>query len=176
MTQINPQLKRQYDTIMADPVSRMRQQMLAINHPILCKVDNNFAYHYCLGNKYKIFENSKCFNFVPTYDKWCLYCDDRSESTPKLKCSRCKSVFFCDTTCQRKAWKIHKKHCGQDLFKHCITCGKEILEEHQGKVWSKCDKCPVKFCSAKCHKELYASHQEFDCDYFAKTFQPLNSN
>ena len=140
-------------------------KQLSIFYPVLMKCDNNFAYHYCAGNQKKVLENSKYFNFVPTYDEWCLYCDDRTKK--KKKCSRCKSVFFCDETCQRKAWKIHKKHCGQDLFQNCIQCGQGITEKH---MWHKCEKCPVKFCSKTCKDQIYHLHQEFDCEYFAKTF------
>ena len=27
------------------------------------------------------------------------------------QCSNCKAVVYCDASCQRKAWKKHKKHC-----------------------------------------------------------------
>lgn len=174
MSEPNPDLKRRYDAFMAVPEQRHRYQMLCLKFPVLSMVDNNFAYHACLQNKYKMFENCKVTNFVPTYDKWCLYCDDRGK--PKKTCSRCKSVFFCDTTCQKKAWKIHKKHCGQDLFRNCACCGTIITEAHRQNSWHKCEKCPVKFCSPKCRKTLYEDHKMVDCDYFAKTFNGLQNN
>ena len=48
------------------------------------KCDNNFAYKYdyylknnTLSNKKKYVNNMKIYNFVPTYDKWCLFCDNK---------------------------------------------------------------------------------------------------
>ena len=146
------------------------KKQLECTHPILYKCDNNFAYHYCIGDKEKMSENLKLCNFVPTYDEWCLYCWDKVKE--KKKCSRCKSVFFCNETCQRKAWKIHKKHCGRDLFQNCATCGIPFIFD---KNWIKCEKCPVKFCSTKCKDQLYESHKMVDCDYFSKTFNNLET-
>jgi hypothetical protein len=168
MTQVNPDLKRRYDNAMSNERTKYILEDLKVYYPVLCQVDNNFAYNYSQGNKYKIFENSKHCNFVPTYDKWCLYCDDREKE--KKKCSRCKSVFFCDEKCQRNAWKIHKQHCGRDLFQHCIQCGVSITEYHKTQSWHKCERCPVKFCSEKCRGQIYNQHREFDCDYFSETF------
>lgn len=34
-----------------------------------------------------------------------------SSSPPNLRCSRCKAAFYCSETCQRAAWKTHKKVC-----------------------------------------------------------------
>jgi transcription elongation factor Elf1 len=34
-------------------------------------------------------------------------------SEAKVKCSRCKSTFYCDRNCQKRDWKIHKIACGQ---------------------------------------------------------------
>jgi len=41
----------------------------------------------------------------------CHYCK-KEETTRKLKCcERCKSAFYCNRKCQRKAWKTHKTYC-----------------------------------------------------------------
>ena len=40
----------------------------------------------------------------------CDYCKAGS-AAKLLKCSRCKSVAYCDKECQQKAWKAHKKAC-----------------------------------------------------------------
>ena len=93
-------------------------------YPRVYQVDNNFAYNIDTNNEYKTFQNSKLFNFVPTYDNWCLYCDAKK---CEKKCSKCKSVYFCNQDCQRKAWKIHKKHCGRNLSHFCL-CVLFILE------------------------------------------------
>ena len=38
----------------------------------------------------------------------CAQCGKRTT----LKCSACKSVYFCSTACQKVAWEAHKKECG----------------------------------------------------------------
>ena len=174
MSNVKPSLINHYNTVMSDPETSRLYKQLERFYPVLYKVDNNFAYSFDTKNKYKMFENSKHMNFVPTYDSWCLYCDDRTK--PKKKCSGCKSVFFCNTDCQRKAWKIHKKHCGRDLFSNCSFCGKDIDDSHRAHSWHKCEKCPVKFCSEYCRSKIYSGHVEFDCEYFAKTFNSLDNN
>ena len=37
----------------------------------------------------------------------CGFC--QSEAT--VKCSRCKSTYYCDRNCQKRHWKEHKKFC-----------------------------------------------------------------
>lgn len=132
------------------------------NDPYLqncCYLTNNyFAYQYDSKTDFK--KNIKIFNFVPTYDKWCLYCNGEA----KLRCIQCKSVYFCNKDCQRRTYSIHKKHCGRDLFTICCNCGKQTIA-------LKCDKCPVRFCSEKCKKEILQTHKDYDCNYFNKTFK-----
>lgn len=131
--------------------------------------DNNFAYNKDIydenpsdENLEYVMRNLKVFNFVPTYDNECLYCDNKS---PLNRCIDCHSVYFCNTECQRKAYPIHKKHCGRNLFLLCANCGSALKE----KIFS-CENCPVKFCSEKCKTQLIADHKEYDCEYFGKTF------
>ena len=125
----------------------------------LCYItNNNFAYKYDTNADYD--NEMKLYNFVPTYDKWCLGCTNKNA---KYKCSDCKSVYFCGRECQKKCWKVHKKHCKRNLFSICMACGNNNIS-------IKCDDCPVKYCSEKCKKEFHITHKEFDCDYFNKTF------
>jgi hypothetical protein len=39
----------------------------------------------------------------------CGWCQQMARDAQK--CSRCKSAWYCNETCQFKAWKQHKKHC-----------------------------------------------------------------
>ena len=121
--------------------------------------DNYIAYKIDANKDFS--EDLRFMNFVPIYDMWCLYCDNKCATK---RCTKCKSVFFCDKNCQTNAWSIHKQHCGRDLFTLCSLCGKQNPK-------LKCDKCPVKFCDEKCKSQIYAPHKEFDCDYFSKTFK-----
>jgi len=130
------------------------------------KTDNNFAYKYELckieptTENIKSLENDmKMYNFVPTYDKWCLYCDNKDA---KKKCA-CHSVYFCNKECQQKAWFIHKNHCKRNLFTICILCGNP-----NPKI--KCDKCPVKFCDDQCKQKIIKPHIDIDCEHFQKNF------
>lgn len=38
-------------------------------------------------------------------------CDCCGGGHGNLKCSRCRSVFYCSRACQKKHWKEHKKWC-----------------------------------------------------------------
>lgn len=125
---------------------------------ICYKTNNNFAYHYDSKNDYS--NELKIFNFVPSYDTWCLGCSSKSA---KYRCSDCKSVYFCGKSCQKKCWKLHKKHCKRDIFCVCITCGSSNTQ-------LKCDDCPVKFCSESCKNKLYNDHKNIDCKYFQRVF------
>ncbi|AYV81166.1 MAG: putative ankyrin repeat and MYND domain-containing protein 2 [Harvfovirus sp.] len=128
--------------------------------PLCYESNNRFAYKYDLTGKIPESE-LKVLNFVPTYDKWCLFCD-KKECTKR--CSICKTVYFCDKECQGRAWAIHKKHCGRNLFTICISCGSNNIK-------IKCEKCPVWYCGDKCKRSIAAPHAEFDCDHFIKIFQ-----
>lgn len=129
-------------------------------YPITYKSDNSFAYSIDTGNEKRQKRDAKVFNFVPMYDTWCLACDSKDA---KQRCSKCKSVWFCDRNCQKRAWQIHKRHCGRNLFINCALCGTDTN-------YFKCDKCPVKFCSENCKSKLYATHKEIDCEHFQKLF------
>jgi len=124
------------------------------------KTNNRYAYLNDL-NKSIPWTEFKIYNFVPTYDKWCLYCDNKNCS---LRCSRCKYVYFCNEQCQNKAWSIHKKHCGRNLFTICITCGNNIIKDQA--IHCENEKCKILYCSTKCKDSLHKMHLEFDCGTF----------
>lgn len=42
------------------------------------------------------------------------YCSTCGEEKPAKKCSKCKSVQYCDRECQRLHWFIHKKACNRE--------------------------------------------------------------
>lgn len=120
-----------------------------------CYLTNNrFSYKY--DRDLKVPEDElKLLNFVPTYDKWCLFCDSKN---CLLRCSKCKYVYFCNKECQQKSWKIHKKHCNRDLFSLCINCGLNNTE-------IKCENknCKIGYCSEKCKNILHSNHLSYDC-------------
>lgn len=133
-----------------------------------CYFSNNyFAYYTEEGDHDSASEHLKIQNFVPTYDCWCLACGKKDV---KFRCSACHSVFFCDRKCQKKAWKIHKKHCKRDLFTVCSNCGNPDLSATS----LKCPDCPVKFCNNTCKDTIFKAHKDFDCKYFAETFNEVN--
>src|SRR5579863_4867560 len=108
-----------------------------------------------------LMEDCKCSNFVTSYDKCCLVCRKRDASK---RCSKCKSVYYCSNECAIRAWPIHKKHCGRDIFNNCVACGNTNVP------FSKCPNCPVKYCSQKCYNDLHVGHEEIDCEALAKIF------
>jgi len=133
------------------------------------EADNNFAYKKDLfdaepteHNRRRMIEDVKMYNFAPTVDRWCLWCENKQDV--KKICARCRHVFFCNVDCQRKAWGKHKAHCGRNVFAACITCGGE------GEATIPCDGCPAKWCSEKCREQLIKAHKEFDCNQFRQLF------
>ena len=40
-------------------------------------------------------------------------CQTCNQYKPLQRCSRCKAVSYCSTSCQRKDWKQHKTKCGK---------------------------------------------------------------
>jgi hypothetical protein len=38
----------------------------------------------------------------------CAFC---KKTEPPMRCSRCKSIFYCDRQCQRAHWRRHKREC-----------------------------------------------------------------
>ena len=47
-------------------------------------------------------------------------------SAPRLRCSKCKAAWYCNSGCQRQAWGVHKVSCRR--AKHAV-CDK-IQEVH----------------------------------------------
>ena len=45
------------------------------------------------------------------------------------RCGKCKWVFYCNATCQRRAWPAHKKACGKAVESLC-----EAVRQFQGPV------------------------------------------
>ena len=87
-----------------------------------------------------------------------------------LKCSVCKSVWYCNVQCQKMDWKSHKQCCGkgreaqkgQDTgegkssssCEACESCGKT------GEKLLKCGTCiSVRYCSAACQKGDWENHK-----------------
>jgi len=127
----------------------------------LCYISNNrFAYLKDSKKMKELELEYKAYNFVPTYDKWCLYCEYKNA---EMSCPGCKTVYFCNETCKQNAWPVHKNHCGRDQFILCSTCGAK-----EPKL--KCENCPVKFCSENCRSIIMAPHYEYDCRVFNKFF------
>ena len=52
------------------------------------------------------------YAFVSTSELRREICDDCLSPVDGLqRCSACKMVYYCDKTCQRKAWRVHKLEC-----------------------------------------------------------------
>ncbi|KPJ05062.1 PREDICTED: ankyrin repeat and MYND domain-containing protein 2 [Papilio xuthus] len=43
------------------------------------------------------------------------YCSTCGEEKPAKKCSKCKTVQYCDRECQRLHWFVHKKACNREI-------------------------------------------------------------
>eukprot|EP00747_Dinoflagellata_sp_TGD_P003511 gnl/TRDRNA2_/TRDRNA2_108793_c2_seq1.p1 gnl/TRDRNA2_/TRDRNA2_108793_c2~~gnl/TRDRNA2_/TRDRNA2_108793_c2_seq1.p1 ORF type:complete len:398 (-),score=75.48 gnl/TRDRNA2_/TRDRNA2_108793_c2_seq1:46-1065(-) len=58
----------------------------------------------------------------------CASCGDTG-AAPKLKCSGCGEVRYCDVDCQRQHWKLHKRDCIQRKTMHAATRSKGTAEK-----------------------------------------------
>ena len=107
--------------------------------------------------------------------KKCSFCGKKRPDL--LKCAACKSVWYCNVQCQKKAWKSHKDKCrkersldsvnrgeahssnsGQTKDKECALCGKTGIK------LKKCGACmSVKYCSTVCQKTDWVNHEKV-CD------------
>lgn len=116
------------------------------------QTDNRFAYFVEAKRDY--LREIKMLNFTPTRERLCIACEKKAH----MRCGRCRQVWFCGKECQRKAWAIHSKHCGRDLFVLCARCGSEDHEY-------RCESCPTRFCSDKCLKDpgFMGMHAKCDC-------------
>ena len=130
-----------------------------------CYLSNNrFAYYFdrsLQGDEVYLQQETKHMNFVPTYDKWCLFCNDKNA---KYRCTGCKTIYFCDKKCQKKAWVIHKNHCSRNQFILCCACGNNDIK-------IKCKDCPVMYCSKDCKNSFEEMHKDYDCDNFKKLYK-----
>lgn len=126
-----------------------------------CYATNNiYAYYWDIGDKKGVEQELRIYNFVPTYEKWCLYCKKKGVSK---HCSRCRTIYFCSDQCQRAAWPVHKKHCGRNQFSICSLCA-------AAPVTVTCSNCPVGWCSISCKEKIYSAHIDYDCTTFARLF------
>lgn len=132
-------------------------------HNACYKTNNRYAYIFDLTGKSDSKE-LKHYNFSPSVVNWCIACDKRDCFS---KCGKCKSVYFCNVECQKKAWSIHKQHCGRDLFTVCALCGVTLTSHDMG---YECKKCPLKYCSLDCCVKMTSEHDEMECSDLAKTF------
>ena len=102
--------------------------------------------------------------------KVCSSCGKKGSDL--IKCSVCKSVWYCNIQCQKKDWKSHKQCCGkggeaqkgQDTgdghssssCEACESCGKT------GEKLLKCGTCiSVRYCSAACQKGDWENHKKY---------------
>ena len=54
----------------------------------------------------------------------CFVCNQPS----KMKCSRCRSVSYCSTICQRSDWKTHKTNCVDIVLEIVNAIRTNVLE------------------------------------------------
>ncbi|XP_063359204.1 ankyrin repeat and MYND domain-containing protein 2 [Cydia amplana] len=56
------------------------------------------------------------------------YCSTCGEEKPAKKCSKCKSVQYCDRECQRLHWFVHKKACNRESSAPTTTNAKVNID------------------------------------------------
>ena len=77
-------------------------------------------------------------------------------------CSRCRTVYYCDTVCQKTHWKKHKIMCkimktGDKINRICAYC-KSIATTS-----IPCDNCEAYYCNTDCQKKDKNNHDIKSC-------------
>ena len=60
--------------------------------------------HVTISNN--VISDSVCDQCLSTPNIW-----DNVQPVKMSKCSRCKQVYYCNSTCQKQAWTLHKMEC-----------------------------------------------------------------
>jgi len=64
-------------------------------------------------------------------------CAQCGQAAATARCTRCKTVFYCDRECQKAHWKTHKKECGQKATKkqkeEVVEEGEEVVQINRKK-------------------------------------------
>jgi len=91
-------------------------------------------------------EISSLLTVAQAIPRECIECDGPMCYTknPAKKCSKCHASFYCNMTCQKKDWKVHKQKCTN--VKHTREAinnlGKDANQFHERKaVNTKCPTC-----------------------------------
>ena len=99
-------------------------------------------------------------------DKVCNWCSKTGSDLQR--CAACKTVWYCNVQCQKKAWKSHKKVCNKtkpetapsgtgesSTLKACNFCGKTQVQ------LQRCAACQeVRYCGTQCQRRDWRSHRE----------------
>jgi len=81
----------------------------------------------------------------------CLVCQKLSF----LRCSICKTARYCNSECQHRDWKRHKRECESflRLSSRCLVC--------QRRCALKCSKCNIaRYCSSECQHRDWNRHKD----------------
>ena len=100
-------------------------------------------------------------------------CGNCAAPNAAVRCSRCKAAYYCDASCQKKAYPAHKQRCyppgttvpDKDTEKErkekekARTCGNCAPPN----AAVRCSRCKAAwYCDAGCQKKAYSSHKH-DC-------------
>ena len=83
----------------------------------------------------------------------CSYCSKLSFTT--MKCGNCKKVPYCNRTCQRAHWPVHKKQCLSD---NCAFCKKAFRKKDIRTPSCKC--AGIQYCSDECLQRDSSTHKK----------------
>ncbi|GFH44424.1 hypothetical protein CTEN210_00898 [Chaetoceros tenuissimus] len=98
----------------------------------------------------------------------CTYC--RIQCKP-LRCSQCKSVFYCSKSCQKKHWKLHKKSCRLVTSSSCKNEGSTLDDSNTESTVSKAVKEKEAVTAAK---ELYSLLGNMDLQQATQHYHQVN--
>lgn len=85
----------------------MEQQSLDLRKDLICVDMSVEKFFECLMLRLRTL-NNKMMNIFGQMQNRCAFCKKRC---PKLCCSKCCFVHYCDDKCAKKNWKNHKVEC-----------------------------------------------------------------
>ena len=105
-----------------------------------------------------------------------MTCASCGKPNARELCGGCRSVCYCNKTCQKNHWGVHKAPCRAGgsappappipapagpfvLDLHCGHCGEEMLDT-EGSTGIRCGSCArVAYCGGECQEAHWPAHK-----------------
>ena len=95
-----------------DVIIAKNPMLSVLNGAMMCAKEESIRYKVSntQRKKSKIVEDDRKEGEKKTDSQKCYHCKN-GFAAKRLRCSRCKRVYYCSAQCQKSNWKLHKKMC-----------------------------------------------------------------